>query len=168
MVDYANGKIPAGIAGRFNAVDVRDLAAGIVACTERGRRGEGYILSNRAVDTRDLFHLISTYTGAKEVKLILPVSAAHVLAFLSGIGSFLTGKPGLLTPDTIHNLERNNHFSCEKAERELGFTARPFEATIRDMAHWLHRDGRIKITGKTADRLSTDRRSALKADPIGA
>ncbi|GHV57943.1 NAD-dependent dehydratase [Spirochaetia bacterium] len=170
IVDYVNGKMPAGIAGSFNAVDVRDLAAGVIACSEKGRKGEGYILSNCAVSMRELCHLISAYTGAPEIKLILPVPAAKVLAFFAGIVSHFTQKPGLLTPYAIYNLERNNNFSCEKAERELGFTVRPFEVTICDMAMWLHRDGRIAITSETTKSVgrSTDQRSELKVEPIGA
>jgi dihydroflavonol-4-reductase len=132
-------------------VDVRDLAAGVIACTEKGRKGEGYILSNCAVSMKELFHLISKYSGAREVKTILPVSVAKVFAFLAGIVSHFTKKPGLLTPYAIYNLVRNNNFSCEKAERELGFTVRPFAETIRDMVIWLHRDKRIDIPGETGE-----------------
>ncbi|GHV78439.1 epimerase [Spirochaetia bacterium] len=161
IIDYVNGKMPAGIAGSFNAVDVRDLAAGVIACTEKGRKGEGYILSNCAVGMRELCHLISMYTGAPEVKMILPVSTAKFLAFLAGIVSFFTKKPGLLTPYAIYNLERNNNFSCEKAECELGFTVRPFEETIRDMAMWLHRDSRISIAGETVKRFKPELISSI-------
>ena len=141
--------MPAGIAGSFNAVDVRDLADGIIACTEKGRMGEGYIMSNSAVSMRDLFRLISKYAGVPEVQLILPASAARVMAALSAFAGIFTKKTGLLTKFAIYNLTRNNVFSCEKAKRELGFGVRPFEETIRDMVNWLHNDGRIDIAGET-------------------
>ncbi|MCL1814551.1 MAG: NAD-dependent epimerase/dehydratase family protein [Treponema sp.] len=160
IIDYFNGKMPAGIAGSFNAVDVRDLADGVIACTEKGRRGEGYILSNSSVSMRDLFQLISSNTGAKEINTILPVSAAKVLAVLSSCVSFFTKKPGLLTSFAIYNLSRNNVFSCEKAKRELGFRVRPFEETIRDMAIWLHKDRRICIAGESARTLNLDSMAA--------
>jgi dihydroflavonol-4-reductase len=160
IIDYVNGNMPAGIAGSFNAVDVRDLAAGVIACTEKGRKGEGYILSNCAVSMGDLFRLISKNTGAREVKTILPVSVAKFFAFMAGIVSHFTKKPGLLTPYAIYNLVRNNNFTNEKAERELGFTVRPFEETIRDMAMWLYRDKRINITCETIETLDTELISA--------
>ena len=160
IIDYFNGKMPAGVAGSFNAVDVRDLADGVVACTEKGRKGEGYILSNSAVSMRELFRLISRNTGAKEVTTILSVSAAKVLAAVSSFFSLLTKKPGLLTSFAIYNLTRNNAFSCEKAKRELGFRVRPFEETIRDMAIWLHNDRRICIAGESA--------RALDLEPLAA
>ena len=151
IIDYVSGKMPAGIAGSFNAVDVRDLAEGVIACTEKGRKGEGYIMSNSAVSMRELFGLISKYTGAPVVKFILPASAAKVFAAISSFFSVFTKKQGLLTNFAIYNLTRNNIFSSEKAKRELGFRVRPFEETIRDMAAWLYNDGRICIGGKTAE-----------------
>lgn len=156
IIDYFHGKMPAGIAGSFNAVDVRDLAEGVIACTEKGRKGEGYIMSNSAVSMRDLFRLISGNTGVRMVKLILPVSIAKALAAVSSFFSIFTKKPGLLTSFAIYNMTRNNNFSSEKAIRELGFSLRPFEETIRDMAVWLHYDKRICITGETARKLNLE------------
>ncbi|MCL2834581.1 MAG: NAD-dependent epimerase/dehydratase family protein [Treponema sp.] len=153
LIDYFNGKMPAGIAGSFNAVDVRDLANGVIACAEKGRKGEGYIMSNSAVSMKDLFRLISENTGAREVDLILPATAAKAMAAVSSFISLFTKKQGLLTSFAVYNLTRNNVFSCEKAKRELGFIVRPFDETIRDMAVWLHNDGRICITGESARNL---------------
>jgi len=156
IIDCCHGKMPAGIAGSFNAVDVRDLADGVIACTEKGRKGEGYIMSNSAVTMRDLFSLVSKYTGAKDVKLILSASAAKAIAAVSLFLSFFTGKPGLLTSFAIYNLTRNNLFSCEKAKRELGFRVRPFEETIRDMALWLYMDKRICISAESTGNLNPE------------
>ena len=160
IIDYVNGKMPAGISGSFNAVDVRDLADGVIACAEKGRKGEGYILSNSAVSMSELFRLISENTGAAQVKLILPASVAKVMAVISSFFSFFTKKPGLLTTFAIYNMTRNNVFSSEKAKRELGFRMRPFEQTIRDMAVWLHNDQRICITGEIARNLRAEQLAA--------
>ena len=153
IIDYCQGKMPAGIAGSFNAVDVRDLAEGVIACTEKGRKGEGYIMSNSAVSMGELFHLISLYSGAWEVNFILSGSVAKALAHISSFISRFTGKKGLLTPYAVYNMTRNNVFSSEKAKRELGFHPRSFEETIRDMAVWLHNDGRICISNETVKNL---------------
>ena len=156
IIDYFNGKMPAGITGSFNAVDVRDLADGVIACTEKGRKGEGYIMSNSAVSMRDLFSLIHRNTGAKDVNLIIPVSVVKVLSAVSSFFSFFTKKPSMIPSFAIYNLTRNNVFSCEKAKRELGFKTRPFDETIRDMAVWLHNNSRICITGEPARNLNLE------------
>ncbi|WP_219219211.1 NAD-dependent epimerase/dehydratase family protein [Paenibacillus sp. S150] len=76
IIEYVEGKMSAGVSGSFNAVDVRDLADAIVACCEKGRKGEGYILGNECVTMAEMFRLLSSLSGAKEVKLILPAPAA--------------------------------------------------------------------------------------------
>lgn len=130
MIDAATGKMFAGIQGSFNAVDVRDLAAGVTACCEKGEKGVGYIMSNDQVTMREMFQLIARYTGAKEVKQTLPVPVAKMAASIMKLQSKFTGKPPMLTPYAIYNLARNNTFPYAKAERELGFKTRPFEETI--------------------------------------
>ncbi|MCL2138263.1 MAG: NAD-dependent epimerase/dehydratase family protein [Treponema sp.] len=154
IVDYLHGRLPAGIPGSFNMVDARDLANGVIACAEKGRKGEGYIMSGSSITMRELFSLISRYTGMKETKLILPAPAARAIAAVSSFIGFFTGKPGPLTGFVIYNLSRNNVFSSEKAKRELGFKNRPIEETIRDMVLWLHRDGRVCLNVESAKNLA--------------
>jgi dihydroflavonol-4-reductase len=143
ILDAALGKMPAGIAGSFNSVDVRDLAEGVIACAEKGHKGEGYILSNCCVSIQDIFHLIHEYAGSPEVKMILPVPVARILARFATCVSKLTGKPAMFTEFSVYNLARNNNFSCEKAKRELGFHTRPFAQTIADTITWLQAEGKI-------------------------
>ena len=156
IVDCCNGKMPAGIPGSFNAVDVRDLADGVIACAENGRKGEGYIMSNSAATLRDMFRLVTQYTGARDVKLILPVFVARIIAAVSSFFSIFTGKPAVMTSFVIYNMTRNNVFSSEKAKQELGFKVRPIEETMRDMTLWLYRDGRIRIANEFADNMKLE------------
>jgi dihydroflavonol-4-reductase len=146
VIDYVNGKMPGGVAGSFNAVDVRDLADGVISCCDKGCRGEGYIMGNTFVSMRDMFRLISRLSGAKEVKTILPIPVANVLAKLLGLVSRITGKPAPLTTFMVYNLTRNNNFSSKKAEKELGYHTRPFDETIADMIKWLRKEGKIFMT----------------------
>ncbi len=153
IMDYVSGKMPAGIAGSFNAVDVRDLADAIITCTEKGRIGEGYILANETVTIKQMIHTISGATGAREAKYMLPIPAARVIAFLASIKTWITKKPSALTSFAIYNLARNNDFSAEKSKKELGFSTRPFEQTIEDCIAWLAGENKIAIkqhgTGST-------------------
>lgn len=55
----------------FQMGEERDLAAAAIICTEKGRRGEGYILSNEMVSMRQMFDLISEASGAPQVETIL-------------------------------------------------------------------------------------------------
>lgn len=150
IIDYCAGKMPAGIAGSFNAVDARDLADTIVTCCEKGHKGEGYILGNECVTMPQMFHLLSTLTGTKEVKMILPAGAAKLFGKLSDFGEKITKKSMRMTSYAVYNLIRNNTFDCAKAKRELDFHTRPFADTITDTIAWLEREDKIQIGRKVS------------------
>ena len=143
IVQYASGKMPAGIKGTFNSVDVRDLADGVIACCDKGRRGECYIMSNSLVSMKDMFHIINDAAGLNYNPKVLSVPIAKLVAKIMAVGSKLTGKPALLTDFAIYNLDRNNNFDCSKASTELGFKCRPFEESIGDEVRWLKQEGKI-------------------------
>lgn len=143
IINIVQGKIPVGVAGSFNCADVRDLAAGVISCCGKGRKGQGYIMGNKTVTMQDLFDAVAEASGCKRVTTILPAGLAKVLAAISETVSKITKKPTLLTTFTIYNLVRNNNFSSEKAAEELGYHFRPFSETIRDEVLWLREEGRI-------------------------
>ena len=55
------------------------------------------------------------------------------------------GEMPMMTTFSVYNLKRNNKFDYSKAQRELGYTTRPIEETLRDEAQWLVANGKIKI-----------------------
>jgi dihydroflavonol-4-reductase len=143
IIDSVKGKMPAGIAGSFNAVDVRDLAKGVIACADKGRKGEGYIMGNQTVTIRELFQAVSKTAGTAEIKLMLPLGIANLIAALFEVISKFTKKPPFFTRFSVYNLARNNNYSSEKAKRELDYHVRPFEETIADEVEWLKSEGKI-------------------------
>lgn len=146
--DYVDGKMPAGIEGYFNAVDVRDLARGCISCAENGRMGEGYIMGNQLVTMREMFDLLSDISGCKNVKLILPIGIGRMMGKLCDLMGKITGKPGRMTSFAVYNLARNNNFSYEKAAKELGYRVRPFADTIRDEMVWMRDEKMISWEGE--------------------
>ena len=145
LVDYVNGRMPAGIAGSFNAVDVRDLTDGVIACCRQGRSGEGYIMGNTCVTLKAMFQLVSRLSGVRETKLILPGRVGYLLGWLGDGLAKLTGKPARLTSFAVYNLVRNNDFCSDKAAQELGYRTRPFAETLTDTLRWLAQEGDITL-----------------------
>lgn len=143
IIQYATGKMSAGIAGTFNSVDVRDLAEGIITCCHKGRRGACYIMSNSLISMEDMFILINEAAGLNYKPRILSPKLAKGLAVIMEAGSKITRKPAVLTDFAIYNLVRNNNYDCSKAKKELDFYCRPFEETIRDEVAWLKAEGKI-------------------------
>lgn len=147
IIDFCKGKLPAGVAGGFDAVDVRDVAQGIVLCAKRGRPGEGYILGNRFISLTELFRELHEQTGAREVKRMLPVWLVKAALPFCELYYRLRNRPPVLTHVALYNLIRNNNYSSEKARRELGYTVRSFQETIADTLRWMKNAGLIPSRG---------------------
>ncbi len=134
---YMNGDIKIGLEGTFNSVDVRDLTNGVIACCDKGRRGECYIMSNELVTMKELYDLINDAADLDIHASILSKGIASLAVKMLKIQSKFTGKEALLTDFGLYNLTRNNDFDSSKAEKELGFKCRPFSETIKDEVVWL-------------------------------
>ena len=150
VIDYCNGSLTAGVDGGYDFVDVRDVAAGIVSCCERGRKGECYILSNRYFTVADLLDVFHEVTGKRRIRTFLPLWFAKGTAGMAEAWYRLKKQPPLYTAYSLYTLASNAEFSHDKAARELGYTTRPFRQTIEDTVRWLRAEGRIQDKGRRA------------------
>lgn len=139
--DYWYGKIPAGVQGGYNFVDVRDAAQGIIACADQDKAGENYILAGHYVTVRQILDTFQRVTGKPPVRCILPMWLAKAALPFLQLGSKLSGKPPIYTQYALYTLGANADFSIEKAKRDLGFHPRPFETSLRDTFVWLRDNG---------------------------
>lgn len=143
VIDIIKGEMPMGMDGFFNLCDVRDLAAGTIAAADKGKKGECYILANEEVSFRDFCKLLNEESGCKPIKQFLPLGLAYKLAAFMEKMAAKSGKQPLMTTFSVYNLARNNSFDYSKAQRELGYTTRPYVETIRDEIAWLKENGHI-------------------------
>lgn len=139
-----NGELGAGIAGDFNLCDVRDLAQGMIAATEKGRCGECYILANEPVTFKDFCKMVTDESGGKKVKLFLPVSIMNPMAKIMEAQAKKKGQKPVLTSFNVYSMARNNQFDSTKAKEELGYRIRPYKETIHDQIQWMKEEGIIK------------------------
>lgn len=143
IIQFCRGKMPFGVKSRFDFVDVRDVAQGIVAAAEKGRCGEGYILGNRQVSVPEMFDLFHKVTGKKRTRFFAPIWLARASLPFTALYYKMRRQRPLFCTYSLHTLGGNSLYSHAKASRELGYKARPFEETIRDTIAWLKGQGRI-------------------------
>jgi len=143
VLQILNGEMPAGIQGSFNLCDVRDLAYGCIMASDKGKKGECYILGNKEVTLKEFSQIISKETGCKPLKFFLPLSLANFLAKILEKQAKKNGKKPLITTFSVYNLARNNTFDYSKAANELGYKTRSYEQTLRDEVVWLRSEGKI-------------------------
>ena len=143
LIDACRGRLPAGVNGGYDFVDVRDVAAGIANCCTMGKKGEGYILANRYISVRELLHCVHEQAGTREVRRMLPTWVACMALPFFSLGTAITKRKPLFTRYSLYTLRSNSAFSHEKAAKELGFRTRPFRETIADALAWLRSEGKV-------------------------
>ena len=136
LLAFCRGRLSLGVKGGYDFVDVRDVAVGILACAERGKAGECYILSGHYASIQDLLALTASLLGRKVPRLCAPAALAGCAAPIFEKISQLRGECPFFTPYSIAVLRSNGHFSNAKAVGALGFHARPLRETLRSMILW--------------------------------
>lgn len=137
LVDCCHGRMPVGVEGGYDFVDVRDVAKGVVDCCTQGKNGEGYILSNQYISVAEILHQVHLLTRIKEVKHILPIWIAKCSLPYFALYYRIKKLTPVLTRYSLYTLASNACFSYEKAKRALGYSVRPFVNTISDTLAWL-------------------------------
>jgi dihydroflavonol-4-reductase len=121
---YLAGKLRFTTRGGLSFVDVRDVARGLVLLAETGRAGERTILASSAgnLSWPAFFASVAAVSGVRRRMIPLPVPLAVAAASL----------PGPVSPGEARAASRWWFYTPAKAERELGFRARPLAETIAD------------------------------------
>lgn len=135
--DYIEGRLVACVRGGYDFVDVRDVAAGIIACSERGRSGECYILSNKYYPVHEIMQTLHEITGKPRVKTVLPLWFAKLTAPLAELYYKMLRQPPLFTRYSLYTLESNSLFSYAKAAKELNYAPRPLKESLADTVAWM-------------------------------
>jgi dihydroflavonol-4-reductase len=143
ILEFCRGKMPFGVKSRFDFVDVRDVARGIVAAADKGRVGEGYILGNRQVSVPEMFDLFHKETGMRRTRFFAPLWLCRAGLPVMSLYYRLRRQKPLFCAYSLQTLGGNSLYSHDKAARELGYRTRPIAETIRDTIAWLKGEGKI-------------------------
>jgi dihydroflavonol-4-reductase len=125
-------QIPAYVDGGLNVVDVRDVARGHLLADQKGAAGERYILGGRNFTFARLFADLARISGVEPPSLRLPGPIA-----LAGVEA--ASRMRLPIPISIDEVKSGLQwwtYRSTKAQRELGFRARPHEETLEDVVGW--------------------------------
>jgi dihydroflavonol-4-reductase len=129
---FLQRQIPTYVEGALNIVDVRDVAAGHLLVDEKGKVGDRYILGGRNFTLDRLFADLARISGVRPPPLRVPGQIA-----LTGIE--IASRVGIPIPTTGDEVRSGLEwwtYTSAKAERELGYSARPHEETLEDTVRW--------------------------------
>ncbi|HEY8154353.1 MAG TPA: NAD-dependent epimerase/dehydratase family protein [Myxococcota bacterium] len=141
LVDLYLGRLPVLMQVVSDFVDTRDVAAGMIAAAERGRRGERYLLSGDVLTMQDVTREVASITGRRMPKVFLPIWVGWALLPFSIAAARLTRKQPLFTAGVLRASVSNRVVIHEKAARELGFSPRPARASLEDSFAWYRARG---------------------------
>jgi dihydroflavonol-4-reductase len=143
ILDYAGRKLPAYIDGAYDFVDVRDVADGLIGAAEKGRSGEGYLLTGEMIQVQEILSIMQGLTGIPPPSFKVPFWLARLAARFTPLHYGLTHAKPRFTSYSLHVLRSNCQFNNEKARRELGFAPRPIRQSIADSYNWFKETGRL-------------------------
>jgi dihydroflavonol-4-reductase len=143
-VEAARGRMPAYVDTGLNIVHVDDVAEGHLQALEKGRVGERYVLGGQDASLSDMLAVIGELTGRPAPRVRLPIAPLYPLAEVAELMGRITGKEPFLTRDSLKMASHHMYFSSAKAERELGYAARPYREALRDAIAWFDANGYLR------------------------
>jgi Nucleoside-diphosphate-sugar epimerases len=122
--------------GKYDFVDVRDVADGIYRAWKYGEKGQGYIISGSVSSLEEIIDTVERATGHEIRRRRVPYALVKLAAILAPVYYAFSRKKPVLSKYSVEVLMSNSNISCEKAQTHLGYKPRPLGRTIRDMVRW--------------------------------
>jgi len=141
IIEAATGRMPVYVDTGLNLVHVDDVAAGHVAALQKGRIGERYILGGQDVLLGDMLREIARRVGRPPPRLRLPRQLIFPIAYGAEAIAHFTGREPFVTTTGLRLAKDHMFFTSAKAERELGYTARPYGEAVAEAIAWFRRHG---------------------------
>ena len=88
--------------------------------------------------------MIAALTGRKAPTVNLPRGPLYPLAYVAELVALITRKEPFLTRDALKMSSHHMYFTSAKAERELGYSARPYGEALSDALDWFAAAGYLK------------------------
>ncbi len=124
------------VQGKFDFVDVRDVALGHILAAEKGKRGETYLLSGEQLQISTMRSIVQQAAGIDTTEIKFPARLAAFVAPLAEVFYKITHTKPKFTRYSIETLRSNSRISSRKAQRELGYKPRRIYDSIMETVDW--------------------------------
>ncbi|MBX3743720.1 MAG: NAD-dependent epimerase/dehydratase family protein [Verrucomicrobiae bacterium] len=141
-VAFCRGELPAYLECRFNLVDARDVARGMILAMDRGRTGIRYLLGGENYRLTDWLRILGEEVGRSLPKWKVPYAVALMAAWGSEWwANQVTGKMPMATVTGVRLTRRCMQFDPSASLAELGLEPRPIRESARDAVAWYRQLG---------------------------
>ena len=132
----ATGRFPVYFDYSAEVVGIEDAARAMLAAADHGRNGERYIVSDRYLSVRDINGIAAAAVGRKPPRIRIPLPVLKAAARVNDLAARILNRDLPLAYVGIRMAELMSPLDHSKAERELGWTPRPVEESIREAAQF--------------------------------
>ena len=141
-VAFCKGELPAYLDCRFNLVDARDVATGMILAMEKGRTGIRYLLGGQNTRLSEWLRILGEEAGQPVPRWKVPYALALGVAWFSELwADWVTGKMPMATITGVRLTRRNMFFDPSASLKELGLKPRPIREAARDAVAWYRSQG---------------------------
>jgi len=116
---------------------VDDIAEGHILAFEKGRAGEAYVLAGEVMTYKQIFERCEKVSGMRGAMLWAPGWVAGTSgALMAGVERL--GVPTLFSSEELRAMDDYTYWAkADKARRELGWTTRPTDETLKETLDYL-------------------------------
>jgi len=144
IIEAAAGRMPVYVDTGLNLVHVDDVAAGHLAALQKGRIGERYILGGQDVLLGEMLGEIARRSGRSPPKLRVPRQLIFPIAYGAEAIAHFTNREPFVTVTGLKLAKDRMFFTSAKAERELGYRARPYGEAVAEAIAWFRQNGYLR------------------------
>jgi dihydroflavonol-4-reductase len=143
LLDVARGWGLFAPMGANSYCDVRDVAAGIRAAFAQGQPGRRYILAGQVLSYFQAWRIFAEVTGGTPPLIPAGPILRMGAGYFGDLIGMLTGREPDVNSATAASSAQWRSFSSARAQRELGYHARPLRAAAADAWNWFRANGYV-------------------------
>jgi dihydroflavonol-4-reductase len=145
MLDFCRGLRHEYLDAELNLIDVRDVAEGMVLAMRSGVPGRRYLLGHENLSIRDVFRLLSEFTGLPAPHRRVPYAVALAAAYVSEwVADVFTHRSPAATVTGVKLTQRTMHFDAAPSLLDLGLRPRPVRESLMAAVNWFRAWGWVE------------------------
>lgn len=141
---FAKYKLPFYLDQRINTIYTGDVGIGHVLAAEKGKIGEGYLLTNHSMMLKDFAHIVAREAGVPAPRIRIPYPIALVAAYAMQVFSWITRVEPKLSVDVVRRGALSQPLDGTKAVKELGLPTTPIDEAVRVALSWFKNNGYLQ------------------------
>lgn len=143
-VAFCRGELPAYLECRFNLIDVRDVARGMIRAMSVGRPGIRYLLGSENLLLSDWLTILGQEIGRAVPRWQIPYSLALAAGWCSERwADYVSRRTPIATVTGVRLTRRSMFFDPSASLAELGLEPRSIRDSARDAVAWYQKQGWI-------------------------